>query len=144
MAMAETLSDQHFLLKMQRDFFHAGLSLDYFTSRQTVLLVCQNSHYKFLLSFLRTLRDWNVNEFKTAASLLIFLSRVPLQLQPDMHWPFSACPVRLGLSFPGESFFALLSYSADIPQPPARIPFAEQNLDYNTVVDCTFITGTYG
>lgn len=64
-----------------------------------------------------------------------FLSKVPLQ--PEMHESFSACPVRLGVHVPGESCFALLSYSADIPQLPARIPFSEQKLDYSTVVGCT-------
>lgn len=119
-------------------FFRQAFTLAYFTSQQTVLLVCWSSCCKFLLSFLRTLGYWIVNEFRTPLFLLIFLSRVPLQLQTETHEPLSTCPVRLGLYFLAESFFDLLSYSTDTSKPPAR---AKIRLKYSHGLH--FITGTY-
>lgn len=91
-----------------------------------------------MLSFLRILGHWIVKEFKTPLFLLIFLSRVHLQLQTETHEPLSTCPVRLGLYFLGESFFDLLSHSADTSKPPAR---AKIRLKYTHGLH--FITGTY-
>lgn len=54
-----------------------------------------------------------------------------------MHEHLSTCPVRLGLYFPGESFFDL-SYCADTSKPPAR---AKIRLKYSHSLH--FITGTY-